>query len=273
MADSNQPSLMPVVFLPHGGGPMPVLGEPNHAELIAFLKTVAASLPRPRAVLMISAHWEEDVASVSSAAAPAMFYDYYGFPPESYHFQYPAPGDPALAQQIFALLQARGISARLDDQRGYDHGTFVPLMLMYPAADIPVVQLSLVNSLNPAAQIALGKAIAPLREQGVLILGSGMSFHNMQAFFSGNPTVRGRSQLFDIWLGETLTNPHLENAQRESRLEQWQAAPEARFSHPREEHLLPLLVCFGAAARASPLAAKNFSGLLFNTQISGFIWR
>ena len=266
-------TLMPVLFAPHGGGPMPVLGEPNHAELTAFLKVVTATLPRPRAMLVISAHWEEDVATVSSAAAPAMFYDYYGFPPESYHFEYPALGNPVLAQQVVELLDEQGIDARLDAERGYDHGTFVPLMLMYPAADIPVVQLSLVNSLNHAAQIALGKAIAPLREQGVLIVGSGMSFHNMQAFFSGNPTVKGRSHLFDVWLNDTLTNGYLENIERESRLDQWQAAPEARFCHPREEHLLPLLVCFGAASVASPHAERNFSGLLFNTYISGFLWR
>lgn len=273
MAESNQLPLMPVLFLPHGGGPMPVLGEPNHAELAAFLGAAAAGLPRPRAIVMISAHWEETMASVSSAAAPAMFYDYSGFPPESYQFQYPAPGNPALAQQLVAMLREQGIAARLDEARGYDHGTFVPLMLMYPAADIPVVQVSLVNSLDPVEQIALGKAMAPLREQGVLILGSGMSFHNMQAFFSGNPAVKGKSELFDSWLSETLTSSTLENTQRESRLLQWQAAPQARFSHPREEHLLPLLVCFGAAASRSPRAEKNFSGLLFNTQISGFVWR
>jgi len=266
-------ALMPVLFVPHGGGPMPVLGEPNHAELVTFLKGVAATLPRPRAILVISAHWEESVATVSSASSPAMFYDYYGFPPESYHFQYHASGDPVLAQQVVELLDEQGIDARLDAERGYDHGTFVPLMLMYPAADIPVVQLSLVNSLNPAAQIALGKAIAPLREQGVLIVGSGMSFHNMQAFFSGNPSVKARSELFDIWLNDTLTNGYLENIDRESRLELWQAAPEARFCHPREEHLLPLHVCFGAASVASPHAERNFSGLLFNTYISGFVWR
>lgn len=274
MAESNQSPLMPVLFLPHGGGPMPILGEANHAELVAFLESVGVSLPRPRALLMISAHWEEEEASVSSAAAPAMLYDYYGFPPETYQFQYPAPGSPVLAEQVLDLLQGQGISARLDKARGYDHGTFVPLMLMYPAADIPVVQLSLVSSLNPAAQIALGKAIAPLREQGVLILGSGMSFHNMQAFFSGNPAVKLRSQQFDDWLNETLTASSLQNSQREARLEQWHMAPEARFSHPREEHLLPLLVCFGAAARsAAAPAERNFSGLLFNTHISGFVWR
>lgn len=266
-------ALMPVVFIPHGGGPMPVLGEPNHIELTRFLREVAETLPKPRAILMISAHWEEDVATVSSAAAPDMLYDYYGFPSESYQFKYPAPGNPELANQVVGLLERQGIHTRADVKRGYDHGTFVPLMLMYPAADIPVVQLSLVNSLKPETQIALGKAIAPLREQGVLIVGSGMSFHNMQAFFSGNPNVKGRSELFDVWLNDTLTNKELENTERESRLAHWQTAPEARFCHPREEHLLPLHVCFGAASVGSAHAERNFSGLLFNTYISGFVWR
>lgn len=266
-------ALMPVLFVPHGGGPMPLMGEPHHRELMTFLKAIATDIPTPRAILMISAHWEEDIASVSSGAAPEMLYDYYGFPPESYQFKYPAPGNPELATQVVELLEEQGIHARADAKRGYDHGTFVPLMLMYPAADIPVVQLSLVNSLKPEIQISLGKAIASLREQGVLIVGSGMSFHNMQAFFSGNPHVKGRSELFDAWLSDTLTNPALNNAERESRLAHWQAAPEARFCHPREEHLLPLHVCFGAASVASTHAERNFSGVLFNTCISGFVWR
>lgn len=264
---------MPVVFVPHGGGPMPLLGDPSHRELIAFLKNLPAALPRPRAIVMISAHWEEDIVSISSAQAPQMIYDYYGFPPESYAFHYPAPGHPALAEKIAGLLQEQAIEVRLDDQRGYDHGTFVPLLLMYPAADIPVVQLSLLNSLDPAAHIAIGRAIAPLREEGVLILGSGMSFHNMQAFFSRNPAVKGKSQAFDAWLNYSLVDPELDNSQRQRRLELWQSAPEARFCHPREEHLLPLHLCLGAASSASAAAERNFSGVLFNTFISGFVWR
>lgn len=266
-------SLMPVVFVPHGGGPMPLLGDENHRELTHFMQSLAAGWPRPAAMVVITAHWEEEVASITYSPAPDMMYDYYGFPPESYEFKYPAPGNQPLAKKIQQLLQDHSIDARLDNHRAFDHGTFVPLMLMYPAADIPVVQLSLLSSLDPAAHIAIGKALAPLREQGVLIVGSGMSFHNMRAFFSNDPSVKGKSEIFDAWLTETLTEPHLTNPEREARLRDWSSAPQARFCHPREEHLLPLLVCWGAANQGSPAAEQNFSGALFNTAISGYLWR
>jgi aromatic ring-opening dioxygenase catalytic subunit (LigB family) len=265
-------SLMPVLFVPHGGGPMPLLGEENHHELTSFLQSVSTDLPRPKAILVITAHWEEGIATISSASAPGMLYDYYGFPPETYKFKYPAAGNPELAQTIADLLDAAGIESQLDPLRDFDHGTFVPLMLMYPQADIPVVQLSLLKNLNPAAHIAIGEALAPLREQGVLIVGSGMSFHNMQAFFSANPTTKGRSEQFDSWLTEILISAELSPAEKNTRLAAWQAAPEAHFCHPREEHLLPLHVCFGAGSVASPCAVKVFSGFLFNTKISAFLW-
>lgn len=265
--------LMPVVFVPHGGGPMPLLGDANHRELTQFMQSLAAKLPQPKAIVVITAHWEEEVVSITHSTAPGMMYDYYGFPPESYEFSYPAPGNPALAKHIQQLLQDNNIDARLDNQRAYDHGTFVPLMLSYPAADIPVVQLSLLATLDPAAHIAIGKALAPLREQGVLIVGSGMSFHNMRAFFSGDPAVKRKSEAFDEWLTETLTSSKLTNEAREQRLRDWASAPQGRFCHPREEHLLPLHVCWGAASQGSSVAEQNFSGLLFNTTISGYLWR
>jgi aromatic ring-opening dioxygenase catalytic subunit (LigB family) len=263
---------MPVIFLPHGGGPLPLLNDPNHTELIDFLSGLPASLPRPKAILMISAHWEEAVVSVSSSPTPTMIYDYSGFPPQSYTFQYPAAGDPALAARIAQQLVSAGIDVRLDAGRGFDHGTFVPLMLMYPAAEFPVVQVSLQNNLDPAAQIATGKAIASLRDEGVLIIGSGMSFHNMRAFFSGSAEVTPRSKRFDDWLTVTLTSEQLDEATREQRLEQWHLGPEARFSHPREEHLLPLLVCFGAARATASVAKKVFSSVFMNSCISAFLW-
>lgn len=264
--------IMPVLFVPHGGGPMPLLGEANHRELTAFMQSVSATLPHPSAILVISAHWEEAVATISSSPAPGMLYDYYGFPPESYQFKYPAAGEPVLAQKIAHLLAAAGIKSQLSPKRDFDHGTFVPLMLMYPHADIPVVQLSLTKDLDPAKHIALGKALVPLREQGVLILGSGMSFHNMQAFFTPDPATRSRSERFDSWLTEALTGSELGIAGQERCLYEWKLAPEARFCHPREEHLLPLHVCFGAASIASPKAQKIFSSFLFNTKISAFLW-
>lgn len=255
---------MPVLYLPHGGGPMPLLGEAGHKDLIAFLTMVPKVLPHPKAILMISGHWESEVTAISSSPEPEMFYDYGGFPPECYAYQYSAPGDPALAQTIADCLQSHDIACRLDESRGYDHGTFVPLMLMYPKANIPVVQLSLLNSLDAAKHIALGEAITSLREQGVLIIGSGMSFHERDGTYE-------QSAAFDDWLTETLVDTPAETAK--SQLVNWALAPSARDCHRREDHLLPLHVCFGAAMAQSPSAQKIYSGLLFGKRIAGFLWR
>ncbi|PIW60418.1 class III extradiol ring-cleavage dioxygenase [Shewanella sp. CG12_big_fil_rev_8_21_14_0_65_47_15] len=263
-------SLMPVLFVPHGGGPLPLLNDTNHHELRAFLSSVAVNIPTPKAIVLITAHWEEAQVTLSSHPHPGMLFDYYGFPPEAYQLSYPASGEPALAEKIASLLTANGIAVKLDDQRAFDHGTFVPLTLMYPEANIPVVQMSLVQHLDPNAHIAIGEALASLREQGVLIVGSGMSFHNMRAFFSSDPKVLPRSQAFDDWLTQVLT---VEQSDAKSQLMHWQSAPEARFSHPREEHLLPLHVCFGAGQFHSSQAKHQFSGVLFNTAISGYLWQ
>lgn len=162
--DVDKNKLMPVLYLPHGGGPMPLLGDPGHKELIDFLRKIPKELPSPKAILMISGHWENDIAAISSSPNPQMIYDYGGFPAECYEYQYPAAGNPVLAQTVADCLEAHDIACTLDNQRGFDHGTFVPLMLMYPDANIPVVQLSLLQSLDPAKHIALGEAIASLRE-------------------------------------------------------------------------------------------------------------
>lgn len=265
-------SRMPVLFVPHGGGPMPLLNDVNHRELRAFLTSVTAPIPTPKAIVLITAHWEESVVTLSSSPKPSILYDYYGFPPEAYQLTYPAPGEPELAEQIANMLADKGIAARLDSERSFDHGTFVPLKLMYPEANIPVVQMSLVHSLDPKIHIAIGEALAPLRDQGVLIVGSGMSFHNMRAFFSSDLTVQSRSAEFDHWLTQTLTASD-SAAEVKTALTHWQSAPEARFSHPREEHLLPLHVCFGAGHHGSSHAERNFNGILLNTLISGYIWQ
>lgn len=261
---SDTKNVMPVLYLPHGGGPLPLLGEPGHKDLIAFLQNVHKDLPTPKAILMISAHWESTIAAISSSTNPKMIYDYIGFPAECYQYQYPAPGDPSLAQTVANCLKSHNIDCKLDPNRGYDHGTFVPLMLMYPDANMPVVQLSLLNSLDPAKHIALGQAIASLREQGILIIGSGMSFHEIKGSFE-------HSAAFDNWLTETLISKPIEEA--ENRLIYWDLAPSARHCHRREDHLIPLHVCFGAATNHSPSAEKIYSGLLFGKRISAFLWR
>ena len=197
-------------------------------------------------------------------------YDYYGFPAASYRIQYPAPGAPALAKKIYALLRSAGIVARLDERRGFDHGLFVPLKIMYPEAEIPCVQLSLLASLDPQAHIALGKALAPLRNEDVLIVGSGFSFHNLRAFFAGpSGTPDQRNEAFNEWLVATCTGERLSVGEREERLVAWEAAPHARYCHPREEHLLPLHVCFGMAQVKARLV---FDQEVMGKKACAFLW-
>jgi aromatic ring-opening dioxygenase catalytic subunit (LigB family) len=258
------------VYLPHGGGPWPFvsgLGDPAELRALAtYLRSLNAVSPeRPRAVLMISAHWEEPVPTVMTAARPPMLYDYSGFPPESYQITWPAPGEPALAARVQSLLRAHGIESGASPDRGYDHGAFVPLKLTWPDADMPTIQLSLKEGLDPSQHLAIGRALAPLRDEGVLILGSGMSYHNMRGFFRGGGDVAAHSRAFDAWLGETAA---LDAAERDRRLADWASAPSARQSHPREEHLLPLMVVAGAAGADRGRTA--YRGPLMNATISAF---
>jgi aromatic ring-opening dioxygenase catalytic subunit (LigB family) len=238
---------MPVVFIPHGGGPWPFVetGFPR-AELeplADYLRGVGTLPPvPPTALLVISGHWEEPVPTVMASPRPPMLYDYYGFPDASYQLSWPAPGHPALATRVQALLNEAGIASAANADRGFDHGTFVPLMLAYPNADVPAVQLSLTDALDPAEHIAIGRALAPLRDEGVFIVASGMTFHNLRAF--RNPAAAPVAETFDEWLRENVTLPA---RQRNARLTEWDAAPAARLAHPREEHLLPLMVAAGAA--------------------------
>lgn len=241
---------MPTAFIPHGGGPWPVLsmnGMPadETQSLAAYMRSIAAAPPRrPRALLVISAHWETPTLTVNTGAAPGMYYDYGGFPDAAYRLKWPAPGDPELAAEVRALLDHAGLPCGEDRQRGYDHGTFIPLMLAYPEADVPVVQLSLRRGLDPAEHLAIGQALAPLREQGVYLLGSGNSFHNLRGMFSGERRLTAAAEQFDRWLAEAVTAAP---AERVRLLERWADAPMARECHPREEHLLPLMVVAGAA--------------------------
>ena len=242
---------------------------------MTFLQTIPQRLGCPRRILLVSAHWECDRPTLTAAAQPALFYDYYGFPPASYQIQYPAPGDPVLAQRAQSLLNDAGLNAELDARRDFDHGMFIPLKLMFPLANIPVVQLSLLHNLDAAQHIALGQALAPLRNEGVLIIGSGMSFHNMQAFYHAADSEQGGwLRAFDHWLRETCCDPQLTAQEREQRLAHWLSlAPHARYNHPREEHLLPLHVCFGAALSASPQAETVFHDAVLGKTVSALLWR
>jgi len=227
-------------------------------SLKAWLQGIPAGLPeRPRAILSVTAHWEESVPTVSSAPNPPMLYDYYGFPPETYTIQWPAPGEPALAARVRALLGAAGIASGEDTARGYDHGTFVPLAVAWPKADVPVVQLSLVKGLDPETHLRIGQALAPLRDEGVLIVGSGMSYHNMRGFMSGGG--KAASESFDAWLDATCVS---DATTRDAGLRRWAEAPGGRACHPREEHLLPLMVIAGAAG-------AEVGKITYNEQILG----
>jgi len=240
-------SPLPTFYIPHGGGPWPFMPEraATLGSLTAFLTGLLAGVgpPSPRAIVVVSGHWEEPVPTVSSRSDYSMLYDYYGFPEETYRLQYPAPGSPEVAREVGGALAAAGFPSTAEHGRGYDHGVFVPFMLVAPEATIPIVPLSLVSGLEPAQHIAIGRALAPLRRDNVLIVGSGMSFHNLRALYGG-ADVLARSKRFDAWLNDAVTD---DPARRDARLAQWASAPEARFAHPREEHLLPLMVAAGAA--------------------------
>jgi aromatic ring-opening dioxygenase catalytic subunit (LigB family) len=254
---------MPVAFIPHGGGPWPFVDvgfpRPEVEALAGYLRTVRQLPPsEPRALLVVSGHWEAPAATVMTSPRPPILYDYYGFPPESYTIAWPAPGAPWLAARVRELLTARGIASGEDPDRGYDHGTFIPLKLTYPEANVPTVQLSLVDGLDPAEHLALGRALAPLRDEGVFIVGSGMTFHNLRAF--RDPRAIGVAEAFDGWLRDAMS---LDAAARDRRLEDWEQAPAARAAHPREEHLIPLMVAAGAAGDDRAALAYNgtFGGL------------
>lgn len=229
----------------------------------AYLRAIPASLPEaPKAILVISAHWETDGFCFTGAAVPSLVYDYYNFPPHTYELRYDAPGSPDLASRAASLLSGAGLKAHVDPDRGLDHGVFVPLKVALPESSIPVVEMSLERNLDPALHLAAGRALAPLREEGILIIGSGMSFHNMRAY--GTPAATGPSVQFDDWLTEAAS---ADFETRERLLAGWADAPGGRFSHPREEHLLPLMVAAGASA--SP-GVRQFSDIVLETAISGF---
>lgn len=266
----SQPRL-PSLFIPHGAGPCffmdwPPAGswDPMETWLRNLVTLVGA---RPRALLVISAHWEMPEFSVNIQAAPDLLYDYYGFPAHTYQLKWPAPGNPPLAGRIQALLDAAGIASGQEHKRGLDHGVFIPLKLAFPEADIPLVQLSLRAGLDPAEHLALGRALAPLRDEGVLIIGSGMSFHNMQRLRRGGDQADPDSVRFDDWLSDTVA---LAQQAREQRLIHWATAPGGRASHPQEEHLIPLHVVAGAAG--ADAGAKVFEDSVMGSRQSAFMF-
>ena len=263
---------LPTLFIPHGGGPCFFMDPPPndpHAwdAMAAYLRGIASSLPaKPRAILVISAHWEMPRPTVMTAKRPPMLFDYYGFPEHTYRLAYPAPGSPELASRVRALLAGAGIASDEDSARGYDHGVFVPFLLMFPDADIPVVQLSLRADLDPAAHMAIGHALAPLRDEGVLIVGSGMSYHNLRRFWSTDAEDVEAARAFDAWLTDAIESGDANT--RDAKLVAWANAPGARAAHPRSEHLLPLMVAAGAGGGDD--GQRTYSDRVFGKAVSGF---
>ncbi len=258
-----------IVYFSHGGGPLPILGDPSHKAMLDFMSDLPSRIKKPDAILVISAHWEENTATVLGAQNPAMFYDYYGFPKQAYEITYPAPGSPELARRIVTLLEKQNIAASIDAQRGFDHGLFIPLKLMYPLADIPAFQLSLVRGLDPGVHLSIGHALAELMEDNILVIGSGFSFHNMRVFaWHGNGDPDPANDAFQDWLIYTCTGPRSQ-AERERMLSEWERVPHARYCHPREEHLLPLHVCAGLAGKPAHVI---FDDQILGKRSLGFLW-
>ena len=269
-------SRMPTVFLPHGGGPWPFVSESAFGKtgmwdrMRSYLEGFNQVPPEPpKAILVVSAHWEETVPTIQGAPHPPLLYDYYGFEPQAYEVEWPAPGATEVAEATRGYLEAAGISAKMDLKRGFDHGVFVPLKLAYPRADVPTFQLSLRSDLDPDAHLQIGRALAPLRDLGVFIVGSGMSYHNLvtiRAHLGGRPTnIAQESQVFDEWLVESMA---AESHERTERLRSWTMAPFARESHPREEHLLPLMVVVGAAG--DDIASCPYHDEVMGAHVSAF---
>lgn len=250
METEKQKHRLPTLYIPHGGGPCFfmdwTMGPANTWDnMQRWLTQLGDTIqPVPKAMVVVSAHWETEIITINNGAHPPLLYDYYGFPEHTYQLQYPVPGSPALAEKIATLFSAWGIASSMESERGYDHGLFIPLLLAYPDANIPIVQVSLYTSLDPASHLQIGRALTPLRSEGVLIIGSGMSYHNMGGLMRQDAPNR-ESDRFDEWLTKICTLPAKE---RDEQLCRWSKAPSARVAHPREEHLLPLMVMAGAAA-------------------------
>lgn len=259
----------PAWYISHGGGPCfwmdfpPPIGPHGFDRLKAFLAELPAQLPEPpKAWLVVSAHWETRGFEFGGAEAPGMIYDYYGFPEHTYELTHPAQGNPALAAHAAALLTEAGLPGRVDTGRGLDHGVFVPLKIMDPEARIPIVPMSIDRSYDPELHLAAGAALAPLRDEGVAIIASGSSFHNLRTYFDGTAGVANE---FDAWLTEAVT---ADPEARPERLEHWTEAPGAKASHPKADHLIPLMVAAGAAAGET--ATKVYDDVVANKAFSAY---
>ena len=261
---------LPTYYISHGGGPWPWMaerGETRFGQLEQSLLAMRQDIGEaPKAVLVVSGHWETQGFEISSSPHPPMEFDYYGFPDWAYRIRYDAPGSPVLAAHIADLLQQGGIAATLNPARGFDHGTFSLMKPVYPEAEMPVVQLSIQAGYNPDLHLRVGRLLAPLRDEGVLIIGSGSSFHNLRVLMTGGG--QAESRLFDRWLTDALVNQS--GAARTDLLLDWSSAPAARAAHPREDHLVPLFVAAGAAEGEAAERVYHEDAFLGNAAMSSY---
>lgn len=247
MGSVQQPSL----FVSHGA---PTLPFEDH-DAVPFLKGLSSVYTPPKAILVVSAHWETDKPMLSSTVQPETIHDFYNFPNELYQLSYPSPGAPETAARAAHLLREAGFSVDLDDERGLDHGAWIPLMLMEPEAQIPTLQLSIQSHLGPQHQHAVGQALAPLRREGVLILASGGAVHNLAGWRQGGDTTPAWALDFDDWLRQAVTEGRTDDL-----LNYRKRAPFAKQAHPRDEHLLPLFTALGAASEENPRGKSLYQG-------------
>jgi aromatic ring-opening dioxygenase catalytic subunit (LigB family) len=268
MRGNNNETILPTYFISHGGGPWYWVQEMK--AVYRHLEQSLQQMPReinvtPKAILAVSGHWEETDFTVMTSPNPSMLYDYSGFPEHTYSVKYGAPGSPEIATRVQVLMKSAGFDTRTDGSRGFDHGVFVPLAAAYPDANVPVLQLSIRKDYDPETHLAAGRALAPLRKEGVLIIGSGLSYHNLREF---GPQAAVPSREFDAWLTETVCKSSSE--ERNEKLRGWSLAPSARLAHPREDHLIPLMVAAGAAEEEKGVRVYHEDSFIGGLAVSSY---
>lgn len=269
-----------VIALSHGGGPMPVLGDPTHSHVANSLRSrvpdiLGLNTPgRPRAIVVVTAHWTERVPHVSCASQPRLLFDYSGFPPESYKLKYDAPGSPKVARQVASAMKSEGLEPQLDSERGWDHGVFIPMILIHPPADIPVVQVSVLDRESPQSHLAMGKALGSLRDDNIAIVASGFAtMHNIRLLFSGVTSTPEFRALNHDWSRAVTAAVEESNPEsRQKALENWRSFPSAYKMHPPggAEHFLPLLVAAGAAGSQK---AKHYEDDFMGVDMYSYYWQ
>ncbi|MCJ1437272.1 hypothetical protein MMC27_006658 [Xylographa pallens] len=269
----------PVICVTHGGGPMPILNDPSQKDITLSLSTQVPRILKlgapeaPKAIVLITAHWETELVTISNGSKPDLYYDYGGFPAETYKLIYNAPGSPKVANAVAEALKTAGLKSVMDSKRGWDHGVFIPLLLINPAADVPIVQVSVLRSQSPSDLFAMGRALAPLREQNIAIIGSGSaSFHHVSSYFNGRvntPSFQRMQKQWGTTLEQTIGMPQAD--QREESLLAWKQWEGSAQIHPRgaAEHFSPLVVCAGAAGDG---VAKGWDDLMMGVPMRTFYW-